>query len=377
MFNKLKTVLKNLLRNILKYFGLKLLDQAQTNAFLYPSLLKAYPQNHVKLPSIENCANSGSFIFKQKEAVTNQVCVWMYNCEGQQVRQFRHGGIVVNSKVLCTDFDQTGFYKSLGKRNNRSSHFVKTLIAPWSQYMDGFKYVGYYDFVFLIAAKLCRIKECVSADDFSKAIISYPLVGTSYEQEYLELLGKKMTDVLDSRYNNIRFEKIILANSGHWYYPNSADVFAFKKYVENKLQVKKNNQNRIYVSRSGRRCIKNEKELIELLRKFDFIIIEDKPRSIFEQVEIYKNASFIIGPHGASFTNIIWCEPGTHLFELFSPNYVPDFFLYIASIMGMKYSAYYDSEGKNAYNKNDYKDNMIEDIFVSIPELEKHLLSFL
>jgi capsular polysaccharide biosynthesis protein len=243
--------------------------------------------------------------------------------------------------------------------------------------MDGFKYVGYYDFVFLIAAKLCRIKECVSADDFSKAIISYPLVGTSYEQEYLELLGKKKTDVLDSRYNNIRFEKVILANSGHWFYPNSADVFAFKKYVENKLQVKKNNQNRIYVSRSGRRCIKNEKELIELLRKFGFIIIEDKPRSIFEQIEIYKNASFIIGPHGASFTNIIWCEPGTHLVELFSPNYVPDFFLYIATLMGMKYSAYYDSEKKNDYNNNDYKNNMVEDIFVSIPELEKYLLSFL
>jgi hypothetical protein len=45
--------------------------------------------------------------------------------------------------------------------------------------------------------------------------------------------------------------------------------------------------------------------------------------------------------------------------------------------MGMKYSAYYDSEKKNDYNNNDYKNNMVEDIFVSIPELEKYLLSFL
>lgn len=376
MFYKLKTVLKKLIKIIVRYFGLKLLDQAQTNAFLYPSLVKDYPQNHVKLQGIENCANSGGLVFKEKEAVTNQVCVWIYNCVGQQVRQFRHGGIVINSKVLCMDFDQAGFYKSLVKRNKRSFHAVKTVIAPWSQYMDGFKFVGYYDFVFLIAAKLCRIKECVSADEFSKAIISYPLLGTSYEQEYLELLGKKKTDVLDSRYNNIKFEKVILANMGHWSYPNVADVFAFKKYVENKLQVKKINQNRIYVSRSGRRRIKNEKELIELLRKFDFIVIEDKLRSVFEQVEIYKNASFIIGPHGASFTNIIWCEPGTHLFELFSPNFVPDYFLYIATIMGIKYSAYYDPEREKACSKN-YKKNMVEDIFVSIPELEKSLLSLL
>ena len=186
IYYKLKTVLKNLFRITLKYFGLRLLDEEQTNAFLYPSLVKAYPKNYIKLPSIENCTNSGSIIFNQNEAVTNQASVWMYNCEGQRVRQFRHGGIVVNFKVLCTDRAQIGFYKDLVKRNKRSSHFVKTLIAPWSQYMDGFQFVGYYDFVFFIAAKLCRIKECVPANDFSDAIISYPLLGTSYEREYLE-----------------------------------------------------------------------------------------------------------------------------------------------------------------------------------------------
>jgi capsular polysaccharide biosynthesis protein len=97
------------------------------------------------------------------------------------------------------------------------------------------------------------------------------------------------------------------------------------------------------------------------------VIIEDKKRTVSEQMAIYRNAEFIIGPHGASFSNIIWCEPGTHLMELFSPNYAPDFFLYLAKMMDMEYSAYYN----DLPNKNiDYLVGLVENIQVSIPKLE-------
>ncbi len=159
---------------------------------------------------------------------------------------------------------------------------------------------------------------------------------------------------------------LITANSAHWY-PNLADLLSLKRHIGVAFQPVESQHNRIYISRSGRRCITNEDELMTLLQKYDFLIIADKPRTVTEQISMYYNASFIIGPHGASFSNIIWCQPGAHLFELFSPNYAPDFFLYLTKMMGMEYSAYYDGV---ADNKIDYLEGLVEDIYVSIPRLE-------
>ena len=156
-------------------------------------------------------------------------------------------------------------------------------------------------------------------------------------------------------------------------YPNSADILLLKKYVESNVKVQKSEKRRIYISRSGSRRVENEDQLIELLKKFNFKIIEDVPRTVREQIEIYKNASFIIGPHGASFMNVIWCDPGTHLFELFSPNYRRDHFRYLAKIVDMNYSAYYYKAGTNS---TEVEYALLEDLVVSIPEIESCLNDF-
>lgn len=106
-----------------------------------------------------------------------------------------------------------------------------------------------------------------------------------------------------------------------------------------------------------------------MLEKFDFEIYEDQTRTVAEQYAMYHNASFIMGPHGSSFTNIVWCKPGAHLFELFPPRYVYNFFHYLAEMLGLNYSAY--CNGPIAY---DYRNKTInDDITVSIPEIEKYL----
>src|SRR5690606_19657427 len=96
--------------------------------------------------------------------------------------------------------------------------------------------------------------------------------------------------------------------NGCGWYPNFEDVLLMRKHILNKIKITPDTGKRIYISRSCRRKIINEEELITLLKKFDFTIIEDKPRTIAEQVSIYNNADFIIGPHGASFSNVIWCR---------------------------------------------------------------------
>lgn len=365
-----KKAFKKVFITLMKCLGVKLLNAEQTISFLRPYLIFTRPKSNIFLPAIKNAANNLQLVFTPREAVSHKARVWKYTRSGKNEIQLKYGGIIIQSKILCTDFEPSGFFQSLSSNKKRQPKSAKTLIAPLSQDVDGLVIRGYYDFVMLILAKLCRIKDSVSAEEFAEAVISYPLFKAPFELDYMNLLGIKPTQVVDSRYNKVEFEKVILCNSGDWYYPNAGDILSLKSHIENKLRIVKTESKRIYISRACHRRVVNEPEVIALLKKYDFTVIEDKPRSVAEQVEIYKNASFIIGPHGASFVNIIWCEPGTHLFEFFSPNYMPDYFYYLSNIMHMEYSAFYQyADDKIQLHEK----RGLQDIYVSIPDLERSL----
>lgn len=357
----------NLLRNlVLKWRGFNLLSLSETIAFMAPYEVKVISGERALLPQIKNCGGNGNVIFTKKESITDQVYVWEYPDPKQNARLSKYGSLIIRRKVLCTDWNNSSFYKDIWKADQRPIKSVPAMVALFSQFQDGIFYGGYYDFVFLVAAKFCRIKDAFPNEGFSDTAISYPLFNAPYETDYFQLLGIDPVNLVDSRAYKVVAPRVIAANSAHWY-PNKEDVLSLKRHINSKFHPVKTASNRVYISRSGRRCITNEDELIIMLKKFDFIVIEDKPRTVSEQIAIYNNASFILGPHGASFSNIIWCEPGTYLLELFSSNYAPDFFLYLAAIMEMKYAAYYEGA---ADNKVDYLEGLVEDISVSIPKLE-------
>jgi hypothetical protein len=367
----LKTLFKAIENTMLKLRGFNLLGLEPTIAFMRPYEVKDIGCNQAFLPLIPNCGNNTITIFPKKETNTDKVYVWEYKNDKQPARLSKYGLVIINKKVLCTDWNQSSFYKDIWKADKRTRKKDPTLIALFSQFQDGIMYGGYYDFIFLVATKLCRIKDAFPNEDMTDMAIAYPLFNAPYEPEYLQLLGFNPEKLTDTTKYNISSSRLITGNSAHWH-PNKADILSLKKNIEKQFKPIETESKRIYISRSGRRSIINEDELIILLKKFDFVIIEDKKRTVKEQIDIYYNASFILGPHGASFSNIIWCKPGTHLLELFSPNYAPDFFLYLATLMDMKYSAYYDS----APDSNiDYLAGLVEDIHVSIPKLKSCLES--
>jgi capsular polysaccharide biosynthesis protein len=362
----LKVVYSKLRDILLKLRGFNLLNVDQTTAFMAPYEVKAIPGTSAWLPQVVNCGDDQINIFPKKESTTDNVYAWEYQGTGKNAQLSKYGAVIVEQKVLCTDWNYSSFYKDIWKKDERVIRSSPVVVALFSQFQDGIFYGGYYDFVFLVLTKLCRIKDALPLLDLSDIVISYPLFNAPYETEYMRLLGVNSANLTDSTKYKVVAPHLITANSAHWY-PNMADLMSLKQHIAAAFQPVESQRNRIYISRSGRRCITNEDELMTLLQKYDFLIIADKPRTVTEQISMYYNASFIIGPHGASFSNIIWCQPGAHLFELFSPNYAPDFFLYLAAMMGMEYSAYYEGVADSAI---DYTVGLVEDIHVSIPKLD-------
>lgn len=357
-------------RFIYHKFGLHFLNKTQTEIYLKPYQLSFHPANTILLEQVIDLSDFKKQYYSQNMVETEPVQVWGFSSGNTKAKLLPYGGMILNNKVLCTDTNNDDYFRNLFCFRKGTTLQVKTLIAPWSHYLDGFMWGGYYDFVFLVAAKLSRIKDALPESVFNEALIAYPLFNTSYELEYLSLLGIETERIKDSRTHNVTFEQCIIGNSGHWFYPNAEDVYSLCKHVRSNIPITNNFQgSRVYISRACRRSIHNESALISLLKKYDFQIIDDKSRSVREQIEIYQNAQIIIGPHGASFSNIIWCKPGAHLFELFSATYTPDYFRYLAELMGLHYSAYcYGPLGTD-----DWVKGLEDNIYVDIEELDQCL----
>ena len=78
----------------------------------------------------------------------------------------------------------------------------------------------------------------------------------------------------------------------------------------------------------------NEEDIIDELKSKNFMIIDTKNMSIFEQIDIFSSAKIIIGPTSSALTNIIFCSEGTKIIEI-----VP------------KYNFGYEQTFKNRYSR--------------------------
>ncbi len=93
-----------------------------------------------------------------------------------------------------------------------------------------------------------------------------------------------------------------------------------RKYKKNKSN-SKNLSKKIYINREtdseiSNRMIINNDEVKNLLKNKGFEILTLANYSFRDQVCIFKNAEFIVGLHGAGFTNLIFSRPKTKVIEL-------------------------------------------------------------
>jgi capsular polysaccharide biosynthesis protein len=96
----------------------------------------------------------------------------------------------------------------------------------------------------------------------------------------------------------------------------------FKKWVEvhpAELQDKHENTNKkIFVSRANtyRRKIKNEEDLLPILKKFGFEVVYPETMSFKEQVRLFNSVSVLAGLHGAGLTNMMFMRGGGTVIEI-------------------------------------------------------------
>jgi capsular polysaccharide biosynthesis protein len=108
------------------------------------------------------------------------------------------------------------------------------------------------------------------------------------------------------------------------------------------LTGKPGDDRRIYFTRDDARWrrIRNEADVVRVLRQHDVAFHRIDQSRPWEQMRASAGANLIVGPHGASLTNLIFMAPGSRLLELRHPHDEDFFDAYrpLATAMGIEYT---------------------------------------
>lgn len=98
---------------------------------------------------------------------------------------------------------------------------------------------------------------------------------------------------------------------------------------------------KIFVGRADakHRILQHESEIRRQLALRGFEAYESEGASVAEQARLFHSAETIVAAHGAALTNLVFCEPGTTVLELFSPKYVNPCYRDICIAANLRYAA--------------------------------------
>jgi tetratricopeptide (TPR) repeat protein len=204
---------------------------------------------------------------------------------------------------------------------------------------------------------------------------------TPFQQESLEILNIPKSKVLNiSQITHLQATQLVVPSfpgSVAWMPPWTCE-FLRTHFLTLENDISSDVNHRIYISRKNAktRRILNEDEVIEFLEKLGFNIVTLESMSVLEQAALLANASVVIAPHGSGLTNLVFCQPGTKVIEILSPNYVYHCYWLVSNLVDLEYYYVLGEKLPGFYlQKLIYPDERHEDIFVDIKKL-KQIIEF-
>jgi tetratricopeptide (TPR) repeat protein len=232
---------------------------------------------------------------------------------------------------------------------------------------------GYFHWMFDLMTRFDLLERSgIDLESIDKFIVnSYKL---PYQRETLNTLGIPASKIIDSSVTpHIQAKSIIIPSV---FDKNSYDRlskwgcdFLRKTFLKEGNWQKSDYPKRIYISRekaSYRQVINNE-DVFYLLAKHGFKKVIFETLTLAEQSLYMAAADVIVAPHGAGLTNLVFCQPGTKVLEIFSPNFHPNYYWALSNICGLDH---YYLMGEVLVNY--HTDNPIhQDILVNVAQLEQ------
>jgi hypothetical protein len=154
--------------------------------------------------------------------------------------------------------------------------------------------------------------------------------------QLLNIAGISESDVIPLDRNTTYSFKRIFFSDFLWDFgsasPHPIVIQLLKEITSNRQYSGKNGPlgcRKIFIERDPKygRNIQNIEQIKELCRGFGIEIHKTAALSVGEQIDLFRSANLVIGTLGSDLTNIVFCDPDTHILSL-SPEFHGDDFFY-------------------------------------------------
>lgn len=213
------------------------------------------------------------------------------------------------------------------------------IVAVWPH-----TFMSYGDFCMCVLPRLCRALRALTEKERSAACVALPFSLGIWARQYVELIGiprERQIDTLSENFGLSRAGVAVTVNhsSGFWASPGDfEDMWEMMP-----LTPSASPQRRLMIQRKGSRPLLQENELFLAIRDLGFELLEDQPRTAREQVEIFREAQYVVGPHGAGLSNILWGPRTLGLMEVQSVSWVFPSFRLLCAMRKAPYRLLIDS----------------------------------
>ncbi|MEG4006621.1 tetratricopeptide repeat protein [Microcoleus sp. Pol11C1] len=200
---------------------------------------------------------------------------------------------------------------------------------------------AYFHWMFDVITRFDLLQRSGLIETIDKFVVNAS--DSSYQAETLNTLGISQDKLLESRCNlHITADKLIVPSIS---YNGSGAVSKWKceylkqTFLKEQQPLNTDYSERIYISRqqASYRRIVNDEEVIKYLEKFGFRSVKLETMSVAEQASCLAAAKVVVAPHGGGLTNLVFCNPGTKVIEIFSPLYVPYCYWMISNLCGLEH----------------------------------------
>jgi len=190
-----------------------------------------------------------------------------------------------------------------------------------------------------------------------------------FAKDSLELFGVQPRKILRlDRYTHLAGDRLIVPScSGRFPHPAGVAYLRETMQCQSWSRTGDLTRLRLYISR-GRltlRRVVNERELVTALRPLGFQSVRLERLSVKQQIQLFQRAEAVVGPHGAGFSNLAYCRPGTLALEISATSRPRLYFYYLAATNKLRYAIYFATPT----NHPDDSSN----ITVNVPDLMHHL----
>lgn len=216
----------------------------------------------------------------------------------------------------------------------------------------------YYHWMLEVLPRLDLLRRAGHAlewiDHFVVTALRHP-----FQRETLERFGILGNRIVESdEWQHLRFERMILPSLvGAPGFSSPRSVAFLRAEFAAERARPSGGPRRIHVSRrrSRNRRIVNADELRPVLEARGVVEVFPEEMTVAEQVSLFAGAELVVAPHGGGLTNIVFCQPGTRVIEIFNPGDARTFYPALAAVAGVMHRPLWGSRAVGRPALEDYE----------------------